>query len=279
MMDMELQYNNRARIPEHAPLFEGYARDSRAYRDERVKAGLAELAISYGPSPRQTIDMFHAERDSGSLLTVFIHGGYWQIFEPALFHHMARGVNAHGIPMAVVGYDLAPAATLAEIVEQTKRACVFLWNRYKRRLVLTGHSAGGHLTACMVAGKWRAAGADIDDLVPAGLAISGVFELAPLLQTSMNQKLKLDESSARQLSPIYWRPPRGATIDAWVGGAESEEFLRQSRAFADAWRAKGADARAEIVDGANHFTVIHALADPKSPMTARLAALANTRAA
>jgi arylformamidase len=277
MLDMELQYNNRARIAEHKTLVEGYARDSRAYREERAEAKLAELGISYGPSARQTVDLFLPERDSGSHLTVFIHGGYWQLFEPALFHHMARGVNAHGIPMAIIGYDLAPGATLAEIVEQTKRACVFLWRSYRRRLVLTGHSAGGHLTACMVAAKWEAAGADIADLVSAGLAISGVFELSPLLQTTMNEKLKLDEGSARQLSPIYWRPPSGATIDAWVGGAESEEFIRQSEVFAETWRAKGANARSEIVDGANHFTVIHALADPDSPMTARLAALATAR--
>jgi arylformamidase len=277
MQDIELQYNNRARVAEHKVLFDGYARDSLAYRDERKNAGLAELGLSYGPSARQTIDLFSAERDSGSHLTVFIHGGYWQIFEPALFSHMARGVNARGIPMALIGYDLAPDATLAEIVTQTKRACVFLWQRYRRRLVLSGHSAGGHLTACMVAGKWREAGADIDDLVPAGLAISGVFELAPLLQTTMNQKLKLDEHSARQLSPINWRPPAGATVDAWVGGAESEEFLRQSHDFAKAWRTKGADTRVEIVDGANHFTVIDGLADPQSPMTARLAALATAR--
>jgi arylformamidase len=274
MPAMELQYNNRARVPDHQPLFQAYVDGSSAYREARVKAGRAELSIAYGSSPRQTIDLFLPDRDSGSLLTVFIHGGYWQIFEPALFHHMARGVNARGIPMALIGYDLAPAVSLADIVGQTKRACVFLWNRYRRRLVLSGHSAGGHLTACMVAGKWRDAGADIDDLVPSGLAISGVFELTPLLQTTMNEKLKLDEIWARRLSPIHWHPPRGSTIDAWVGGAESAEFVRQSRDFAAAWQAKGVQTRVEIVDGANHFTVINGLADPDSAMTARLAALA-----
>src|SRR5262245_56425047 len=102
MPDMELQYNNRARVPDHQPLFQAYTDGSRAYRETRVKAGRAELGIAYGPSPRQTVDMFLPDRDSGSLLTVFIHGGYWQIFEPALFHHMARGVNARGIPMAII---------------------------------------------------------------------------------------------------------------------------------------------------------------------------------
>lgn len=272
--DLELQYNNRARIPEHPEIVARWAQESQAYRETRGSAGLAELNLPYGASPRQVVDVFLPDTDDQSLMTVFIHGGYWQLFEPSLFSHMARGANARNMPMALIGYDLSPSVNLATIVEQTKAACVFLWRRYQRRLVLTGHSAGGHLTACMIAADWRAAGADIPDLVSRGLAISGVFELAPLIDTSMNDKLRLDAESARQLSPINWHPPKNALIDAWVGDQESDEFLRQSRDFVSAWEKKGVGARYETVPGAHHFSVIHPLADPESRMTARLAELA-----
>lgn len=275
--EIELQYNNRARIAETPSILQQWSDDATTYRMQASDAGLAELNVSYGPGPRHMVDLFWPEQDRSEHLAVFIHGGYWQLFEPARFSHLARGSNARGIPFALMGYDLCPTASLADIIAQTKAACVFLWRRYKRRLVLTGHSAGGHLTAAMLATDWTAEGIDDPHFISAGLSISGVFELAPLLRTSMNINLQLDEPSAHALSPIYWQPRPSAEIDAWVGGAESEEFLRQSRDFVNAWNTNGARARFETVPGANHFTIIAALTDPQSPMVDRLAELVRIR--
>src|SRR5919202_1812750 len=185
-MDYEAEYDNRARVPEHAAITEAYA----------------ELDIAYGPSERQRLDLFWPDAPEPAGLAVFVHGGYWQRNARDGFSHMARGANAHGIAVAVPGYDLCPAVTVDDIVNQIRACCRFLWQRFGKRLVVAGHSAGGHLAAAMVATDWPALDATLPaDLVPAGLTISGVFELAPLTRTSINDALGLDEAAARAASP------------------------------------------------------------------------------
>ena len=188
---------------------------------------------------------------------------------------MARGLNAHGVTVAVVGYDLCPQVTIAEIIEQIRHACLFLWLRTGQRMMVYGHSAGGHLAGAMVATEWHTLYPKTPaDLVSAAYSISGVFDLAPLVHTSMAQDLRLDEESAREVSPLFWPAPKGRPFDAVVGGLESSEFLRQSRVIADAWAKGGAETRYEAIAGTNHFTVIDALTDPNSAMVGRLAELA-----
>jgi len=141
-IDYEAEYNNRARVPEHPAIIEGWARDAQAYRDLNPP-----LRIAYGPSERQFIDLFHAgEPDRAAATVVFIHGGYWQNLAPSFFSHLARGPNAHGLDVAVAGYDLCPQVRVGDIVEELRAACREL-ARFERRLVVAGHSAGGHLTA------------------------------------------------------------------------------------------------------------------------------------
>ena len=155
-----------------------------------------------------------------------------------------------------------------------RRALSALWRRYRRRMLVIGHSAGGHLTATLMATDWPAQDATAPpDLVPAGYAISGVFDLVPLVQVSMNQDFRLDEAGARKVSPALWPAPRGGMLDAVVGALESNEFLRQSRLIVDTWAKAGAVTRYEEIDGANHFNVLDPLTDPASLMVARLLAL------
>jgi arylformamidase len=147
-------------------------------------------------------------------------------------------------------------------------------------MMVYGHSAGGHLAAALVATDWRALYPKAPaDLVPAAYSISGVFDLTPLLQTSVNQDLRLDPALARELSPQFWPIAAARIFDAVVGGLESGEFKRQSRAIAQAWQQAGAQARYEEVDGTNHFTVIDPLSDPQSAMAARVADLAKAAGA
>ena len=179
-----------------------------------------------------------------------------------------------GIAVAVVGYDLCPVVTIADIVEQIRRACIYLWQRFPRPILASGHSAGGHLAAAMVATDWPSLYPKAPaDLVPAGYAISGVFDLLPLLGLPVNQDLRLDAVEARRLSPLLWRVPPGRTLDAAVGDLETSEFKRQSRAIAEAWTKENAQTRYAELPG-NHFTVIEPLADPASAMVSRLAELA-----
>ena len=273
-IDWEVEYNNRARVPEHPQIFERWARDGAAYRDELSKGGRAEIGLKFGPSPRQTIDIFKPAAGGDGPLAVFIHGGYWRSLEPSSFSQMARGMNAHGVTVAVTGYDLAPQVTIAEIIRQQQQACLFLWKRFKKHLMVSGHSAGGHLAACMVATDWKALDPSAPaDLVPAGYAISGVFDLTVLVHLSSNADYKLTETSAQQISPLYWSVERGRMFDAVVGGQESSEFLRQSKIISEGWRGKGAETRYEALPGLNHFTACDPMLDPGSPMTKRLVEL------
>lgn len=278
-LDLEAEYNNRARVPEHADIFLRWAREAEDFRAEMLKAGRAELGLSYGDTPRQTIDLFAAEQAEHAPLAIFVHGGWWRSLEPSTFSQMARGLNANGATVAVVGYDLCPNVGIAAIVDQIRRACAFLWQRLGRRMLVYGHSAGGHLAAAMVATDWASLYPKApSDLVPAAWAVSGVFDLSPLLQISVNQDLRLDAEEARRLSPASWSVPQGRVFDAVVGGLESSEFKRQGQLIVKAWQG-AAETRYDEVPGANHFTVIDPLADPQSAMTRRLAELARRTAA
>jgi arylformamidase len=274
-IDYEAEYNNRARVPEHVEIFARWTRAAEDYRVQAMQERRAELGLMYGSSSRQFIDLFSPRPEVTAPLALFIHGGYWRSLDPSLFSHMARGMNARGVAVAVVGYDLCPEVTISEIIEQIRHACLFLWLRTSRRMMVCGHSAGGHLAGAMVATDWQSRYPKAPaDLVPAAYSISGLFDLTPLLQTAMAQDLRFDEAEARRVSPLFWPAPQGRAFDAVVGSLESSEFLRQSRVIAETWGKAGAQSRYEAVAGTNHFTVIDALPDPNSAMVARLAELA-----
>jgi arylformamidase len=268
-VDYEVEYNNRARVPENPAIMAGWARDAAAYRETNRARW---RVIPYGAGERHRIDFFTGGGDGP--IVVFIHGGYWQALDGSSFSHLAFGLNAHGIDVAIPSYDLCPAVSIDVIIGEMRSASREL-ARLGRPLVVSGHSAGGHLAACMLATDWRA----LDPALPAGLvsaayAISGLFDLCPLVSTSINNALKLDDASARAVSPLFWKPPVHGTIDAVVGGNESAEYHRQSRIIVDAWGAAGLTTRFDTIPAANHFTAIAPLADPGSPMVARLKALA-----
>jgi arylformamidase len=266
-VDYEVEYNNRARVPENPALMAGWASDAAAYRAQRVPR-----TISYGPGTRHTIDLF-AGSDEGPIV-VFIHGGYWQALDGSFFSHCARGLNAYGITVAVPTYDLCPAVTVGEIVRQMQSAACEL-ARLGRPLVISGHSAGGQLAACLLATDWHAIDASLPaDFIRAAYAISGLFDLVPLVETSINKALHLDMESARAASPLFWKVPVRGSLDAVVGETESAEYFRQSRTVAEHWGATGLATRFGIVPGANHFTAIAPLAHPGSPMVDRLKKLA-----
>jgi len=273
-INYEVEYNNRARVPEHPEIFARWQKEGAAYR---AAAHNAKLAMTYGPSLRRAIDLFPAKDDDKAPLALFIHGGWWRSLEPSLFSQMAAGPNARGVSVAVAGYDLCPNCSIADIIEQMRSACLMLWRKRRQRIFVYGHSAGGHLAACMAATDWKAFASDAPaDLVPAAYAISGVFDLLPLVHCSQNEDLRLDEAEARRVSPLYWNVPAGRSLDAVVGALESSEFLRQSKAIAETWRQTNALTRYEEIPGTNHFTVVDPLSDPNSAMTARVAALAHS---
>jgi arylformamidase len=266
-VDYEVEYNNRARVPENPVLMAGWASDAAAYREQH-----APQSIAYGPSARNTIDFFPG--DGEGPIVVFIHGGYWQALDGSSFSHCARGLNAHGIGVAVPTYDLCPDITVDTIIAQMRMVSREL-ARLGRPLVMSGHSAGGHLAACMLATDWQALEPSLPkQLVIAAYTISGLFDLVPLVETSINKALRLDRETAKAASPLFWTPPAHGSLDAVVGGNESAEYFRQSRTIVEQWVGAGIPTRFGTVPDANHFTAIAPLADPTSAMVARLKQLA-----
>jgi arylformamidase len=274
MVDFEAEYDNRGRVPEHPAILAGWARDAAAFRAERGER--AELDIAYGPGERQRLDLFHPDEASADAPPIlFIHGGYWQALDKASFSHMASGAVAHGAAVAVMGYTLCPATTVAAIVDEARAAATLLARRFARAVTVAGHSAGGHLAAALLASDWAALRGELGFApVAAGMPISGLFDLVPLIRTTVNAKLGLDEAEARRLSPMEWAAPAGARLVAVVGGEESSEYLRQTRELVRRWGEAGVAARAVELPGANHFTVIGPLADRDSDLTRGLIALA-----
>ncbi len=272
--DLESEYSPRNSVPDCDAIFARWTREAELYRAETLKAGRAELGLSYGDTPRQIIDLFLPAAGDNAPIVLFIHGGYWRAFDPSFSSQVARGLNQHGIAVAIVGYDLCPIVTIGDIIEQIRRASIFLWTRFARPIMVCGHSAGGHLAAAMVATDWQALYPKAPaDLVPAGFAISGVFDLRPLVNFSLNQDLRLSAEDARELSPLLWPVPPGRLLDVTVGDLESGAFKSQSRAMADTWRQAKVDTSYKEFPG-NHFTVIDALTDPDNAMVTRIADLA-----
>lgn len=256
-LDLEKEYNNRARVPENPGIIASWASESGAYRQAKPPR-----EIRYGDGERHVFDFFEA---GDGPCVMYVHGGYWQALDKSFHSVHARGLNELGVSVAVPSYDLCPNVRIGDIVENIRTACATLHRLTCAPVIVSGHSAGGHLAACMLATEAH---------VPAAYAISGVFELAPLITTSLNEKLLLNAAEAEALSPILWPAPEGKTLDAVVGEIESGEFLRQSADMVRAWGEDGVETRYEEVAGANHFTVIAPLTDPRSPMCERIKQLA-----
>ena len=267
-MNLDIEYDNGARVPEFPEILSQWQSDAQTYRN----TASATLDLSYGDHARQKTDIFDLDEKDKKPLVVFIHGGYWRALGRETFSHLARGLNDRGFGVVIPSYQLCPAVTIDDIITDIRLLCAWVWRNYQRKIIVTGHSAGGHLAAAMVATNWT----EFDlpgDLVPAGLGISGLYDLRPLIATKLNETLKLDDTSARKASPLLWPTPQQKVFQAWVGGDESAEFIRQSDTIAACWTGAGAPTASVAVPNKNHFTVIAELTDATSDMTNMIAKL------
>jgi arylformamidase len=267
VLDLERQYRSSFHVPDHQQIVAGWPALAAAFRDSTK----ADMHVQYGAGPRNTMDIFHPAHDAGLPILVFIHGGYWQSLDNSVFSHLARGGVENGVVTVLPTYDLCPDVSISDIIEQVREACAALWRRFRRPLIVAGHSAGGHLSACMLATEWETQSEDLPrNLVKAAFSISGLFDLRPLLQTTVNEKLRLQQAEAVSVSPLFWKAPSGLTLDAIVGGEETAEFHRQSKELVEAWAGAGVEARYGVETHTNHYTVIAPLADPRSHMSIRI---------
>lgn len=271
-IDYEAEYNNRARVPDFPEIQERWLGEAAAAREELD----CEFDVAYGTAQRNRYDVVHpGDRTADAPLVAYIHGGYWQRGGREEYTGVARQLVARGVRVALPSYTLCPEAGVADIVAEMRAFCAVLWQTYRRRPVVIGHSAGGQLAAAMLATEWAAVGDVPDDLVRAAYSISGVFELAPLIGTSLNEALGLTPESAAAVSPLTWAPPKPPKVlVAAVGADESDEFRRQSLAISAAWGRAGVTTDCVLVPAANHFTVVDELGLAHSGMVARVTELA-----
>jgi arylformamidase len=258
----ESEYNARAAVPEHVDIQADWQRRSEALRESRAP----ELDLAYGGGERNKLDLFRRDAGGGPL-HMFIHGGYWQRGDRRLNHFVAEGLCNRGVNVALIGYDLCPVVTLDDIVDQARAALAWLWRNAealgfdRERIQVSGHSAGGHLTAMLLATRWRELGDDLpENPIHSAIAISGLYALGPLRHTSINDAVAMDADTARRNSPALLPAAAKGPLVAAVGGLESAEFHRQAEVLAGAWRNQEVPVETLEVPGTNHFTILETLA-------------------
>jgi arylformamidase len=264
---LEAQYNNRARVPEHALIFERWARASALAREGSV----VHPDLRYGPGERALLDVFPAPPGTATPapVLVFIHGGYWRSLDKSLHAFVAPAFNADGAMVVLPNYPLCPAATIEQAALQLTEALAWVWRNAASfggdpgRIAVVGHSAGGHLASMLLTCRWKDVGADLPaNLVSGAMSISGLYDLEPLrLVPSVQADLQLTPAAVKRLSPAFFPRPKAGRLYAAVGGDESDEFLRQNHLIRDVWGPTAVPV-CETVTGSNHFTVLESLVDP-----------------
>ena len=262
----ERQYNARLAVPDHPQIFTRWIENS-----ETARSTLScRLDVQYGDKPTQAMDVFMPQGESRALL-MFVHGGYWRSLDKGDFSFIAPGLTAAGITVACINYTLVPQISLEELTMEVVKATAWLYrnaqqfNADPNRLFVSGHSAGGQQTGMLLATDWPRYSADLPrDVVKGAVSVSGIFDLEPLIHTSMNEVLKLDLTRARRNSPIAYSPATNAPMVLSVGGGETDAFKKQNTALKTAWQDHN------FIDvpmpGSNHFTVIEQLGKPASPL-------------
>lgn len=262
---LERQYNNRARIPEHPEIFDRWARASALAQDSMSR----RLDVAYGSGATETLDVYPSARADAPVF-VFIHGGYWRSLDKRDVGFVAPSFVHAGAMVVMPNYALCPAVTIDEIALQMVRALAWTWRNAALyggdpgRIVVGGHSAGGHLATMLLCCDWKAVDPALPaDLVSKALSISGLYDLEPLRHAPFLQDdLRLTPQTVERASPAHFPPPPG-TLYAAVGAEESEEFVRQNESIRERW---GADTVpvCETVPGTNHLNVLHELVDPQA---------------
>jgi len=263
----ESLYNNRAAFPDYTQFFTRWAEKS-----AQARKGLrCYLDVPYGTDPMEKMDIFLAAGQSRALL-MFIHGGYWRSLDKKDVSFVAAELAKHGVTVAVPNYALCPSVTVEEIVRQMLQACAWLYRNGGNfgapygSFYVSGHSAGGHLTAMMLAAIWPAFAPDLPKkVVRGGLSISGVYDLRDIVNVpSINEDVRLTQAAAEKVSPMFYPPATDAPLYLAVGGKELPPFVDQNKAFGEKWKKVF---RADIAcSGDHHFSILDGMSNPSSAL-------------
>ncbi|MEO9516760.1 MAG: alpha/beta hydrolase [Paracoccaceae bacterium] len=253
MTNLDDEYANGPFIPNAETYPPKWSQKAQDFRD--ALGAHADLGMSYGPSQRQCFDMFHPNADTQGTL-IFVHGGYWRAFDNQSWSHLAKGALGRNWAVAMPTYDLCPDVPIATITQQIAAAVTQIAEKTEGPIALTGHSAGGHLVARMLAEGM--VHTRVSDRISRVAPISPLSDLEPLTKTTMNDDFRIDLAMARAESPLLQSaPPIPVTI--WVGAAERPAFIDQARWLAAHWDCSIVESPEK-----HHFDIIDALEDPES---------------
>jgi len=264
---LDREYDNRRKVPNTAEVLAWYAGESEAAR----RAMHWRIDTPYGTWPGERLDVLPAAR-TGSPVQVFIHGGYWHRLDKADFSYVARGFAPSGVAVVVINYTLMPGVTMDELVQQCRASIAWVYRNAasfggdRNRIFISGHSAGGHLVAMLMATDWSAFGAPVD-IVKGGCGISGLYDLEPIRLCYLNDILKLSEEDARRNSPVLLPAPRAGSLLLAVGEQEGPEYHRQTDDLATAWRKQGFESDVMPMPRDDHFSIAVKLGDPASTLS------------
>jgi arylformamidase len=271
---LDREYDNRRKVADSAAWLDRYARESARARQELP----CRLDVAYGRHPGETLDIFPAPGPGPAPVQVFIHGGYWHRLDKSDFSFVARAFRAAGAATVVINYALIPAVDMDELVRQCRAAVAWVWRHAASfggdpaRVHVSGHSAGGHLTAMVMATDWERFGAP-PGVVRSGAGLSGLYDLEPIRLCYLNDVLGLTVEAAHRASPIHLAPPARGRLLLAVGAREGAEYHSQTRALADAWIAGGVDVTVMDLPGHHHFSIVGELADPASGLARAIVGL------
>jgi arylformamidase len=270
IFDWENAYANGVNIPKGEAWPNAWMEPAKSYRETLARDGRAKLDIAYGERPRNRFDLFLPRRAPKGLV-VYVHGGYWVRFDKSYWSHLANGAVEHGYAVAMPSYTLCPDINISGITKEVGEAISKGAAMIEGPILLTGHSAGGHLATRMISATSPLA-EDVASRIRNTVSISGIHDLRPMMRLAMNTDLKLDEAQAAAESPAMLRPLEGARLTCWVGAAERGEFIRQNALLANVWVGLGAATAVVEEADRHHFNVIDGLADPDHPLTRMLLA-------
>jgi len=266
--EIDREYNVEAAAPDFAAVARFFIDGSAQARADLDGA----LDQRFGPTLAEYVDIFPAA-SPGAPVLVFIHGGYWRLLSAKEFSLVARGPVARGCTVVVTNYALCPEVSIEEITRQSRAAIAWVHRNIARfngdpeRIVVAGHSAGGHQVARLAQTDWPGAYGLPRDIVKGGIPISGLFDLRPFPYSWLAPKLRLDQHTVISESPVFDLPKAAPPMLFTVGGDESREFVRQSREFLEVWRAAGLDGRWLDQPGRDHFTAIEGYCHAASTLT------------
>ena len=270
--DYPLEELRRQYLTNLTPGMGDHVRRYEQLSDELVRTLPGELDVAYGEAgPRQTLDIFTPET-TGAPVLIFIHGGYWFFNSKDPRRFPAKEFVPRGIAWVPINYRLVPTVTMAEIVADVRNAVAWVYQHAAdygcdpERIYVSGNSAGGHLTAELLSDDWPHRYGLPADVVTGACAISGLYDLEPLLECEPNEKLQLDLDSVKRYSPIYHLSAQPTPAIIACGGNESAEFRRQTRSYAEQRELAGYPVTHMEVAGHDHFSIIGELANPESPL-------------